>query len=155
MSEAESINIPKLLVVIILTFLAARWYLSKPSSGAGGSGARGTRHGNEAATRNRVNPAHVEQVMEMFPTVDRRAVMWDLQRNGGSVQATTERLLGGRGLEVVSHLIFFGRERKIYGRFTNPNVLTRRGGLGGLWKTPPLSSLCIATADFSTSASAF
>ena len=28
--------------------------------------------------------------------------MWDLQRNGGSVAATTERILGGRGLEVVS-----------------------------------------------------
>ena len=27
--------------------------------------------------------------------------MWDLQRNGGSVAATTERILG-RGLEVVS-----------------------------------------------------
>jgi hypothetical protein len=27
--------------------------------------------------------------------------MWDLQRNGGSVAATTERILGGRGLEPV------------------------------------------------------
>lgn len=34
--------------------------------------------------------------------------MWDLQRNGGNVVATTERILSGRGLEVVSllcHLI--------------------------------------------------
>jgi hypothetical protein len=28
--------------------------------------------------------------------------MWDLQRNGGNVQMTTERILGGRGLETVS-----------------------------------------------------
>jgi coupling of ubiquitin conjugation to ER degradation protein 1 len=28
--------------------------------------------------------------------------MWDLQRNGGNVAATTERILSGRGLEVVS-----------------------------------------------------
>jgi coupling of ubiquitin conjugation to ER degradation protein 1 len=27
--------------------------------------------------------------------------MWDLQRNGGSVTATTERILGGRGLDPV------------------------------------------------------
>ena len=27
--------------------------------------------------------------------------MWDLQRNGGSVQATTERVLGGRALDTV------------------------------------------------------
>lgn len=38
----------------------------------------------------------------MFPQVGRREIMWDLQRNGGSVAATTERILGGRGLEVVS-----------------------------------------------------
>lgn len=30
--------------------------------------------------------------------------MWDLQRNGGSVAATTERVLTGRGLEVVSFI---------------------------------------------------
>lgn len=28
--------------------------------------------------------------------------MWDLQRNGGNVVATTERILSGRGLEEVS-----------------------------------------------------
>lgn len=28
--------------------------------------------------------------------------MWDLHRNGGSVAATTERILTGRGLETVS-----------------------------------------------------
>jgi len=27
--------------------------------------------------------------------------MWDLQRNGGSVQATTERVLSGRSLDTV------------------------------------------------------
>jgi hypothetical protein len=34
--------------------------------------------------------------------------MWDLQRNGGNVVATTERILSGRGLEVVSPGRFFG-----------------------------------------------
>lgn len=38
----------------------------------------------------------------MFPQVSRRSIMWDLQRNGGNVVATTERILSGRGLEVVS-----------------------------------------------------
>lgn len=35
--------------------------------------------------------------------------MWDLQRNGGNVIATTERILSGRGLEVVSAdcLVYF------------------------------------------------
>ncbi|KAK4904604.1 hypothetical protein LTR28_000923 [Elasticomyces elasticus] len=36
----------------------------------------------------------------MFPQLDRRSIMWDLHRNGGSVQATIERVLGGRALDV-------------------------------------------------------
>jgi hypothetical protein len=39
--------------------------------------------------------------------------MWDLQRNGGSVEGTTERILGGGGLEVVSLLSTMG----IWGRW--------------------------------------
>ena len=50
----------------------------------------------------RVDPAQVEQIAQMFPQLNRRDIMWDLQRNGGSMAATTERVLGGRGLEVVS-----------------------------------------------------
>ena len=41
-------------------------------------------------------------MQQMFPQVARRSIMWDLQRNGGSVAATTERILSGRGLEEVS-----------------------------------------------------
>lgn len=41
----------------------------------------------------------VNQVSAMFPQLDRRTIAWDLQRNGGSVAATTERVLTGRGLE--------------------------------------------------------
>jgi hypothetical protein len=41
----------------------------------------------------------------MFPQVPRRSIMWDLQRNGGNVVATTERVLSGRGLEVVSSFV--------------------------------------------------
>jgi len=35
----------------------------------------------------------------MFPQLSRRDIMWDLQRNGGNVAATTERVLSGRALE--------------------------------------------------------
>ena len=37
----------------------------------------------------------------MFPQVGRREIIWDLQRNGGSVTATSERILAGAGLETV------------------------------------------------------
>jgi coupling of ubiquitin conjugation to ER degradation protein 1 len=37
----------------------------------------------------------------MFPQLSTRDIMWDLQRNGGNVAATTERILTGRGLDTV------------------------------------------------------
>ena len=40
----------------------------------------------------------------MFPQVSRREIIWDLQRNGGSVAATSERILSGVGLERVSRV---------------------------------------------------
>ena len=95
MSDIQTpFSLPQLLVVLILGFLVIRWifFSSTPSS----QSPRG-----HAAGRSRVNPAQVEQVAQMFPQLDRRDIMWDLQRNGGNVQATTERILSGRTLEVV------------------------------------------------------
>jgi coupling of ubiquitin conjugation to ER degradation protein 1 len=37
----------------------------------------------------------------MFPQLSSRDIAWDLQRNGGNVEATTERVLSGRGLDTV------------------------------------------------------
>lgn len=37
----------------------------------------------------------------MFPQIGRREIIWDLQRNGGSVAATTERILSRGGLDAV------------------------------------------------------
>lgn len=54
----------------------------------------------------------------MFPQVGRREIIWDLQRNGWSVAATTERILGGRGLDVVSAISLYF-------------CLVRKGGGGG------------------------
>lgn len=47
----------------------------------------------------------MDRVQQMFPQVGRRTIMWDLQRNGGNIAATTERILSGRGLEEVSYLL--------------------------------------------------
>jgi hypothetical protein len=52
-----------------------------------------------------VDPAQVEQISQMFPQLSTRDIMWDLQRNGGNVAATTERILTGRGLETVRVLL--------------------------------------------------
>ncbi|CAO2652930.1 Nn.00g023410.m01.CDS01 [Neocucurbitaria sp. VM-36] len=89
----QSINIPQVLVFIVVTFLAVRWYFSKPTTE--GTRASVTRPGSAV----RINPAQIQQVAEMFPHLSTRDIAWDLQRNGGNVGATTERVLSGRDLD--------------------------------------------------------
>ena len=101
--EEPSLNIPSLLTLAVVSFFVIRWFFnrdSEPGSGSGGGG-------RSRARGNAVDPAQVEQISQMFPQLNAREIMWDLQRNGGSVAATSERILGGRGLEVVSFLISF------------------------------------------------
>jgi coupling of ubiquitin conjugation to ER degradation protein 1 len=96
--STTSINLPQILVLLVIGFLALRWYFSSASTSNAGR-----RPAQNAPGRSRpVNPAVVEQIAQMFPQLNRRDIMWDLQRNGGSVQATTERVLSGRSLETVS-----------------------------------------------------
>ncbi|KAL1982881.1 hypothetical protein VTN96DRAFT_809 [Rasamsonia emersonii] len=85
-----SINIPSLLTLAVVSFFVIRWFFSRDSGSGGNASGR---------FRGRVDPAQVEQISQMFPQLSRRDIMWDLQRNGGSVAATTERILTGRGLE--------------------------------------------------------
>lgn len=92
--DEASVNIPSLLTLAVVSFFVIRWFLNRGSSlGPDGSGSRGR--------RNVVDPAQVEQISQMFPQLSARDIVWDLQRNGGSVAATTERILTGRGLDVV------------------------------------------------------
>ncbi|KAG2413630.1 hypothetical protein HFD88_002819 [Aspergillus terreus] len=91
MSDQEpSLNIPSLLTLAVVSFFVFRWFFNRDNdSSSGGSRRRG----------NVVDPAQVEQISQMFPQLSTRDIMWDLQRNGGNVAATTERILTGRGLE--------------------------------------------------------
>jgi coupling of ubiquitin conjugation to ER degradation protein 1 len=96
----QTVNIPQLLLIILLGGLAARYFFF----GATAEGPGGVHAGRTSAQNVRAREADVERVQQMFPQVPRRSIMWDLQRNGGNVVATTERVLSGRGLEVVSSL---------------------------------------------------
>jgi coupling of ubiquitin conjugation to ER degradation protein 1 len=94
----QTVNVPQLLLVILLGGLAVRYFFfGATTEGPGGASA-----GRTSAQNVRAREADVERVQQMFPQVARRSIMWDLQRNGGNVVATTERILSGRGLEVVS-----------------------------------------------------
>ncbi|KAK5127769.1 hypothetical protein LTR85_004885 [Meristemomyces frigidus] len=94
-----SINIPQILAVALVGFFAIRWYLNKP---AGSNSPNDGNHDRSGAGRRggqAVDLTKVEQVAAMFPQLDRRVIAWDLQRNGGNVSGTTERVLSGRGLD--------------------------------------------------------
>lgn len=88
--EGETISYPSIVIVLAISYLLYR-YLTGSSSASPSS----------ASSRNglRFTSAQVDQVAAMFPQLSRRDIMWDLQRNRGSVQGTIERVLGGRGLD--------------------------------------------------------
>lgn len=96
MTEAQTISLPQILVFLGVGFLIVRWFLSSSTPAALGARNGATAHGS------RVNPAHVEQLMSMFPQLDRRTVIWELQRNGGNVNRIAETVLGGGRLSLVS-----------------------------------------------------
>lgn len=93
--DETSVNIPSLLTLAVVSFFVIRWFLNR-------DGSPGPGDPRSRSRRNIVDPAQVEQIAQMFPQLSTRDIIWDLQRNGGSVAATTERILMGRGLEVVS-----------------------------------------------------
>jgi coupling of ubiquitin conjugation to ER degradation protein 1 len=98
-NDEATLSIPSLAFVAVLSFFIIRYYfMSSRSSTTTTSSGDGTSRRNGQ----RFTPAQVDQVAQMFPQLNRRDIMWDLQRNGGSVMATTERILHGRGLEPVS-----------------------------------------------------
>merc|ERR1711964_703336 len=90
----QTINLPHLDLILPLGGLAIRFFFFSAASS-------GTQSRNSNSASNvRAREADVERIQQMFPQVSRRSIMWDLQRNGGNVVATTERILSGRGLEV-------------------------------------------------------
>jgi len=94
-TDAETISYPSIALVLALGFIVYRYFFSSATS---------TSPSSASTARNglRFTPAQVEQVSAMFPQLSRRDIMWDLQRNRGSVQGTIERVLRGVRLDPVS-----------------------------------------------------
>ncbi|CAI4210717.1 unnamed protein product [Parascedosporium putredinis] len=92
----QQVSLPFLIVVLLTIGVATRYlFFSSPSSGSRqGNNPRNNAAQNASAMRLREVAA--QRIQQMFPQVDRRTILWDLQRNGGSIQATTERVLAGR-----------------------------------------------------------
>ena len=89
----DQISMPFFVVILILIGFIVRYlFFNGPATPP-------TNRSPEAAMRSR--ELAVERIQQMFPQVDRRSILWDLQRNSGSIQNTTERILAGR-LDTVS-----------------------------------------------------
>lgn len=106
-SSDQTINVPQLILLIVLGVLAIRYFFFSTGATAALAGGRGSSSNANAASHARAREADIERIQQVFPQVLRRSIMWDLQRNGGNVTATTERILSGRGLEVVSFTISY------------------------------------------------
>lgn len=102
-----TLNVPSLLAFAVISFFAIRYLFfssssaSQNTSGFPGSASSSSR-GSGARRGPQVSADRVEQVVVMFPQLNRREVEWDLIRNGGSVAATTERVLREGRLPQVS-----------------------------------------------------
>jgi coupling of ubiquitin conjugation to ER degradation protein 1 len=94
MSE-DQISTPLFLAILVILGFIVR-YLFFNGAGAN-TGAQSPR---SSEARLRAGEVAVERIQQMFPQTDRRAILWDLQRNGMNIQATIERILRG-GLETV------------------------------------------------------
>ncbi|KAJ9613735.1 uncharacterized protein PV06_01135 [Exophiala oligosperma] len=123
--EEATISIPSLAFVAVLGYFIYRYFFSAPRDGPDGSPSSSSRNNGL-----RFTPAQVEQIAQMFPQLNRRDIMWDLHRNRGSVQATTERVLTGHGLDPAPPSF----QPPI--SFTNPPANTTNSST-----TPPLKSL--------------
>lgn len=90
-------NIPQIITVLLISYFAVRWLRSSTTS-------------DSSASRSQTHISQAQQIQTLFPQYDLRTILWDLQRNGGSVQATSERILQDRGLDTVC-LIHYSIDR--------------------------------------------
>ncbi|KAI1115365.1 hypothetical protein F5Y14DRAFT_411039 [Nemania sp. NC0429] len=88
----EQVSLTSLVLIVVLGGLAIR-YLFFPSSAAASSAPV---RGRDAASVSRAREAAFDQIQQMFPQLDRRTILWELQRSGGNMAMATERILTGR-----------------------------------------------------------
>ncbi|KAI8723473.1 CUE domain-containing protein [Fusarium sp. LHS14.1] len=84
----DQISLPYFLAILVVSGLIIRYLFF------GGPSPPQPTRSPEAFMRSR--EVAVERIQQMFPQAERRSILWDLQRNGGNIQNTTERILAGR-----------------------------------------------------------
>jgi len=91
----QQVSLPFLIILLLTIGVVTRYlFFSSSTSGPRARNSRNT--SGRDANAARLREVAAQRIQQMFPQVDRRTILWDLQRNGGSIQATTERILAGR-----------------------------------------------------------
>ncbi|KFH47712.1 Coupling of ubiquitin conjugation to ER degradation protein-like protein [Hapsidospora chrysogenum ATCC 11550] len=85
----DQVSLPYFLAILVIVGCIVRYLFFN-----GGSPTPPSSRSPEAIMRAR--ELAVERIQQMFPQAERRSILWDLQRNGGNIQTTTERILAGR-----------------------------------------------------------
>ena len=118
----EQVSFTSLVLIVVLGGLVIR-YLFFPSSTA----PPGAPQGRDAAAGIRAREAAVERIQQMFPQMDRRTILWELQRNRGNMAMTTERMLTGRAETVSSEGPLFSLSLQVLSMEPRRTVLGRLG----------------------------
>ncbi|KAL2159016.1 hypothetical protein VTH06DRAFT_3047 [Thermothelomyces fergusii] len=98
-ADDQQLSLPSLVVILVVSGLIIRYFFFSSSSSSAQpprSGRAAAQAGSDPAALMRAREAAAERIQQMFPQVDRRTALWDLQRTGGNVALTTERILAGR-----------------------------------------------------------
>ncbi|KAF8457792.1 hypothetical protein BGX38DRAFT_1157446 [Terfezia claveryi] len=93
--SSPSIGIPQLAACLLIGYLFFRWYNSSPpstSSAAGPASSSALRRPPTAQDLARLQQ-RAEIVHGMFPQISLSSIKWELQKNGGIVEITTEKIL--------------------------------------------------------------
>lgn len=104
--SSPGIGIPQLAACLLIGYLFFRWYSSTPpppnapAPTPPAASRRPTAH--ELARLQQ----RAEVVRGMFPQISLSAIKWELQKNGGSVEITTEKILAQGFLPEASSLSF-------------------------------------------------
>ncbi|KAL5596662.1 hypothetical protein BROUX41_006644 [Berkeleyomyces rouxiae] len=91
--STEQMSIPTLVTFVAVTALVIWKLFLSPGDSPDSTSRNNIR---DSATQAQAREANAQRILQMFPQVDRRAVLWDLRRNGNRIQTTSERILSGR-----------------------------------------------------------
>ncbi|KAL1888564.1 hypothetical protein Cpir12675_006128 [Ceratocystis pirilliformis] len=89
----EQISLPTIVTFMAVTALVIWKLFLSPTDAADSSPRNNIR---DSAAQAQARETNAQRILQMFPQVDRRAVLWDLRRNGNRIQVTSERILSGR-----------------------------------------------------------